>query len=620
MILSLAANLELHAQLGNIWINNGCSIKMDFNSGPPIITMPTNPGGQEANSSICDNNGQLLIYSNSLNVYDRNLNIMPNGDSIGGHKSASQGVVILPKPGSLSEYFLFTVDQAPGVENTTLGLCWTLVDMNLNNGLGDVVSKSNLILDSCFEKITATRHCNGVDWWVIVHPWNTRSFYSYLVTNTGVSSNPQISEIGSHLNDSTGTFSNSYGQMKISPKGNRISIVNSRANLELFNFNNLTGMVEDTLLIESFHPDSMVYKYANSFSANGDFFYCQNNIGVREIFQYNLSSNNPVSILNSKTPIFNAPFGRNVVAFSAGCSFGPDGKIYFVTEDTVGGNGYCALSVVNKPNLPGLACEMVLQQHLISGANFFALPHYPDCIFARKHTASLSIPTCTNTDSTIVVFDTLLNVVHDISWDFGDPASGVNNTYEGTDPFHLFSAPGTYTITLTFTNRCNQFVISRDVYIPNTTPPLVPIIVLNASFLEASVSPNYQWYLNDSLILAANNFAFAPTQNGIYTVSTTQNGCTVFSLPFQLTAVSIEEIKRNPSFTLLQNKEILTLQCNPLTDCFYSLELIDLQGRVLQTHAYQQKQSNVNININDLQSGIYLLRVNGRELRKVMRE
>jgi hypothetical protein len=120
--------------------------------------------------------------------------------------------------------------------------------------------------------------------------------------------------------------------------------------------------------------------------------------------------------------------------------------------------------------------------------------------------------------------------------------------------------------------------------------------------------------------LAANNFAFAPTQNGIYTVSTTQNGCTVFSLPFQLTAVSIEEIKRNPSFTLLQNKEILTLQCNPLTDCFYSLELIDLQGRVLQTHAYQQKQSNVNININDLQSGIYLLRVNGRELRKVMRE
>jgi hypothetical protein len=71
---------------------------------------------------------------------------------------------------------------------------------------------------------------------------------------------------------------------------------------------------------------------------------------------------------------------------------------------------------------------------------------------------------------------------------------------------------------------------------------------------------------------------------------------------------------------MLQNENLITLQCNPLTDCFHSLELIDLQGRVLQTHFYQQKQSNVNINISELQSGIYLLRLNGREVRKVLKE
>jgi hypothetical protein len=71
---------------------------------------------------------------------------------------------------------------------------------------------------------------------------------------------------------------------------------------------------------------------------------------------------------------------------------------------------------------------------------------------------------------------------------------------------------------------------------------------------------------------------------------------------------------------MVQNENLITLQCNPLTDCFYCLELIDLQGRVLQTYAYQQKQSNVNINISELQSGIYLLRVNGREVRKVLRK
>jgi hypothetical protein len=64
----------------------------------------------------------------------------------------------------------------------------------------------------------------------------------------------------------------------------------------------------------------------------------------------------------------------------------------------------------------------------------------------------------------------------------------------------------------------------------------------------------------------------------------------------------------------------LLFQCNPLTDCFQSIELIDLQGRVLQSQAYQQKQNKVEINISDLQSGLYLLRVNGREVRRVVKE
>jgi hypothetical protein len=620
MILNLNLELKSFGQWGNIWINNGCNFQMDFNSGPPIITMPTNSSSQEANSTICDNNGQLLIYSNSLNVYDRNLNLMLNGDSIGGNISSSQGVVVLPKPGSVNEYYLFTIDQNPSAGFTNNGLMWSLLDLTLNAGLGEVVTKRNHLLDSCYEKITATRHCNGNDWWVVVHPWSTNKFYTYLVDGIGISNSPIISQIGSVLNDSTGTFGNSLGQMKISSNGNYIAIVNALKNLEVFHFNNETGIIQDTILMDFSPLDSIIGRYALSFSPSGNVLYSQSNGMIKDIFQYNLVSNNPQSVLNSKTAIFNLPNGSNINTFNFAASLGPDGKIYFVTEDTIGGSNYCALSVVNKPNLLGLACEMVPQQHLITGANFFALPHYPDCIFARKHTASLHIPTCVNTDSTLVVFDTLLNVVHDITWDFGDPASGVNNTYEGTDPYHLFTAPGTYTITLTFTNRCNQFVISRDVFIPNTTPPAVPSIVLNAAFLEASVAPNYQWYLNDSIIFGANNFAYAPTQNGIYTVSTTQNGCTVFSLPFQLATVALEAMKKINSFSLLQTNELVTLQCNPITDCFQSVELIDLQGRVLQTYAFQQKQSKVEISISELQSGVYFLRVNGREVRKVLKE
>lgn len=41
------------------------------------------------------------------------------------------------------------------------------------------------------------------------------------------------------------------------------------------------------------------------------------------------------------------------------------------------------------------------------------------------------------------------------AWDFGDPASGANNTSTLVNPTHIFSAPGTYTITLNATGPAN---------------------------------------------------------------------------------------------------------------------------------------------------------------------
>ena len=41
------------------------------------------------------------------------------------------------------------------------------------------------------------------------------------------------------------------------------------------------------------------------------------------------------------------------------------------------------------------------------------------------------------------------------SWNFGDPASGVNNTSNIPNPVHQFSAPGSYTVSLNETGPCN---------------------------------------------------------------------------------------------------------------------------------------------------------------------
>ena len=73
---------------------------------------------------------------------------------------------------------------------------------------------------------------------------------------------------------------------------------------------------------------------------------------------------------------------------------------------------------------------------------------------------------CVN--STTVAFTNTSALCPNSSWDFGDPASGVNNTSTLTNPTHTFSGPGTYTVTLTATgpdNAPSVFVYPNDINI-----------------------------------------------------------------------------------------------------------------------------------------------------------
>ena len=54
-------------------------------------------------------------------------------------------------------------------------------------------------------------------------------------------------------------------------------------------------------------------------------------------------------------------------------------------------------------------------------------------------------------NKTVHFFSTAIQCALSYSWDFGDPASGVNNNSGLQDPLHTFSSTGTYTVTLVST-------------------------------------------------------------------------------------------------------------------------------------------------------------------------
>ena len=67
---------------------------------------------------------------------------------------------------------------------------------------------------------------------------------------------------------------------------------------------------------------------------------------------------------------------------------------------------------------------------------------------------------CTNSNT--VSFTNTSTLCPSLSWDFGDPASGANNTSTLANPTHTFSGSGQYSVTLTATGPGNA---------PSTTPP-----------------------------------------------------------------------------------------------------------------------------------------------------
>ena len=125
----------------------------------------------EASASISDPAGNLLFYTDGVNVWNRNGAVMPNVQSVKlqGGIDASQGALIVPKPGSgCNEYYIFTTQSPFTVAHPALR--YSIVQMNATTGagLGDVTSKNVLLQNDVSAQVTATVDGSG-GYWVMSH-------------------------------------------------------------------------------------------------------------------------------------------------------------------------------------------------------------------------------------------------------------------------------------------------------------------------------------------------------------------------------------------------------------------------------------------------------------------
>jgi gliding motility-associated-like protein len=336
----------------------------------------------EGSASISDANGDLLLYTDGVTVYNKNHQPMKNGRNLWGHYSTTQ-TLIVPQPENDSIFYVFTISPQYNAifADDSVGCHFSIININRENGQGEVILKNKLLFKNSTEKITAVHHANSTDTWVITHEWGTNCFRSYLVSSTNSEMVGISSCIGAiHLGGGAlpGDNADAIGQMKVSPDGSTIALVLSRSKkLEVLSFNKSTGQISNLITtVTNFDQLPVGNYYGLEFSPNSKFIYITVTMGCGSNLSDNPSQVWQYSIEKQKI----TKVGSFIGSLNS-MQLGLDGRIYISRCNYIK-NESDYLAVIDNPSREGLACNFVSKGVSLGGRkNTLGLPNFIQSYF-----------------------------------------------------------------------------------------------------------------------------------------------------------------------------------------------------------------------------------------------
>jgi len=333
----------------------GDSTGLEFNNGyvDPINYGESGMHVNEGSATISDTLGNLLFYTDGRKIWNRNHEIMMNGDSISDvsfqySQTIFQSSIIIPDPANSNQYYVI-VNEAHSFDSL---VSYSIVDINGDNGLGRVVSKKNNLNSKTNERLAAVRHCNGKDFWFVVQSMIDLSYHVYLIDECGIS--------GPKLFPSVSNNTTFWGSIKFSRFGNKIinswslaSNLSQSTNdrLELGDFNPCTGEISNLINIPIFydwyiHWSSLSFEFSNDeknvilirdrYIYPGTFDSISGNWIYKTAIQatsYDISNHNSTQIVSSANNLIDDTLiGTEIISFGS-MQMANDGNIYIVDID-----------------------------------------------------------------------------------------------------------------------------------------------------------------------------------------------------------------------------------------------------------------------------------------------
>lgn len=441
LLLGLVQPVAAQQEASQWYFGDRAALRFDSTTNQPLALTTSVMAAPEGCSSRADAQGNLLLYTNGETVWNRQHQVLANGTGLGlagGMTSSATQSLIVPLPGSSHLFYILT----PPAQGFAKPLLYSLVDIDRQGGLGEVIQKNSVLLASSTERVTAVLQANHRDSWIIALGGDTDVCYAFPLTAAGLQLTPVSSPDG-FAHTSSVTFGGFVGQLKAAPNGKRLALAATSAAgypnglVEVLDFDPRTGKITHPVLLSSPEPGS---NYGVEFSPDGTKLYTTKYGGASLarsfLYQYDLL----VPGYNAATALLTgASFAS--AGLQGSLQLGPDGRIYVARFAPPA----AFLGVITRPNEAGAACAYQDQGQALAGRTSTLglpgfLPHElwrlpaggPVCQGVAQ---AFTLPRGYEPDS--------------VRWDFGDPASGGANHSRQVTPTHTYTTPGLYLIALT---------------------------------------------------------------------------------------------------------------------------------------------------------------------------